>query len=254
MVMQALERRTSIGSGEHEIMDHLVEHLAACQREVVINYYLALKTKRFVILTGPPDVDRMRLAQGLAEVIVGRPSLQWCFLPAHPWWTTQTGVPGYYAVTHARFNTMKLLDCIEAAKAIEGMGRPFFVGIERMSPAEVVCYFQDLPRGLLWQADGSTCRIRLPRNLYITGTLDVRRDQNRLALSQKVRDQVTVIQVKRNCFAPSAPPRKVLRGRPDWQRRFVANGHLAPRFSRAHFWTDHLAGYKRMILTDEISS
>ena len=74
---------------------------------------------------------------------------------------------------HARFNIVKLLDCIEAALAVEAMELPFFVGIERMSPAEVVCYFHDLPRGLFWQADASTVRIYPPKNLYITGTLDV---------------------------------------------------------------------------------
>lgn len=77
----------------------------------------------------------MRLAQGLAETLVGRPSLQWCLFQAHPWWTTQTGVPGYFAMAHMQFNNLKLLDSIEAAEAAEAMGLPFFVGIERMSPA-----------------------------------------------------------------------------------------------------------------------
>ena len=209
-----------IGRDEYEIVDHLMEYIGACQREVVANYYIALKTKHFVILAGPPDVDKIRLAQGLAEVLVGWPSLQWCLFQAHPWWTAQTGVPGYYAITHAQFNTVKLLDAIETAKAIEAMGLPFFVGIERMSPAEVVCYFQDLPRGLLWQADGSTRRIRLPNNLYITGTLDVE-DNDKLVLSQEVYDHATVIEVERGQFAPTAEPLKTLQRRPDWQQMFV---------------------------------
>lgn len=218
--MQVSQRQTTIGPDEHEIVDHLVEHIAAYQREVVVNYYIALKTKHFVILAGPPEVDKICLARGLAEILVGWPSLQWCLFQAHPWWTTQTSLPAYYAMAHERFNTVKLLDAIETAKAIEVMGLPFFVGIERMSPAEVVCYFQDLPRGLLWQADGSTRRIRLPNNLYITGTLDVE-DKNGLVLSQEVYDHATVIQLERNHFAPSAGPRKTSQRRWDWQQRFV---------------------------------
>jgi len=186
---------------EHEIVDRLVEHIGVYQREVVVDYYIALKTKQFVILAGPPDVDKIRLAQGLAETLVGWPSLQWCLFQAHPWWTTRTGLPGYYAMAHTQFNTLKLLDAIETARGIEALGLPFFVGIERMSPAEVVCYFQDLPRGLLWQADGSMRRIRLPKNLYITGTLDVE-DENGLVLSQEVYGRAAIIQVERSHFTP----------------------------------------------------
>jgi len=206
----------------YDLIDRLVEHIGVYPREVVVNYCVALKTKRFVILAGPPDVDKMALARGLAEVVVGWPSLQWCSFQAHPWWTTRTGVPGYFATAHAQFNNLKLLDAIEIARAIETMGLPFFVGIERMSPAEVVCYFQDLPRGLLWQADGSTRRIRLPKNLYITGTLDVE-DENRLVPSPEVYCSAAIIQVERNHFVPSAVPRKTYQRRWDRQQRFVTS-------------------------------
>lgn len=86
--MQVLQQQTSTGPDEHEIIDRLVEHVGAYQREVVVNYYVALKTKHLVVLAGPPDVDKMCLAQGLAEILVGWPSLQWCLFKAHPWWTT----------------------------------------------------------------------------------------------------------------------------------------------------------------------
>jgi len=76
MVMQVSQRQTSMGLDEHEIVDHLVEHIGVYQREVVVNYYTALKTKQFVILAGPPDVDKICLAKGLAETLVGWPSLQ----------------------------------------------------------------------------------------------------------------------------------------------------------------------------------
>nr|NIO74903.1 hypothetical protein [Armatimonadota bacterium] len=202
MAMQVSQRKTSTRPDEREIVDCLVEHVNAYQREVVVNYYVALKTKAFVILAGPPDVDKMCLAQGLAEILVGQPSLQWCLFQAHPWWTTRTGAPGYFAMAHERFNTVKLLDCIEAASAVEAMELPFFVGIERMSPAEVVCYFHDLPRGLFWQADASALQIRLPRHVYITGTLDVE-EKEELVLGQEVYRHATVIQVDRSHFASS---------------------------------------------------
>jgi hypothetical protein len=220
MAMQVSQRKTAARPGEREIVDCLIEHVNAYQREVVVNYYVALKTKPFVILAGPPDVDKMCLAQGLAEILVGWPSLQWCLFQAHPWWTTRTGAPGHFAMAHAQFNTVKLLDSIEAASAVEAMKLPFFVGIERMSPAEVVCYFDDLPRGLLWQADGSTVRIHRSKNLYITGTLDVE-EQARVVLSQEVYRHATVLQVDRGHLAPSTGRRKTSQRRLDWQQRFA---------------------------------
>lgn len=83
-----------------------------------------------------------------------------------------------------------------------------------------MCYFQDLPRGLLWQADASTLRIRLPKNLYIAGTLDVE-DKDGLVLSQEVYRYATIIQLERSHFAPSAGPHKTSQRRPDWQQRFA---------------------------------
>jgi hypothetical protein len=220
IAMQVSQQKTATRPDERGIVDYLVEHVNAYQREVVVNYYVALKTKPFVILAGPPDVDKMCLAQGLAEILVGWPSLQWCLFQAHPWWTTRTGAPSHFAMAHAQFNTVKLLDSIEAALAGEAIGLPFFIGIERMSPAEVVCYFDDLPRGLLWQADGSTVRIPRSKNLYITGTLDVE-GQARAVLSQEVYRHATVIQVDRGHFAPSARRRKTSQQRLDWQQRFA---------------------------------
>lgn len=221
MVMQVSQRQTSIGPDEHEIVDHLVEHIDAYQREVVVNYYVALKTKRCVVLAGPPDVDKMCLAQGLAEIVARQPGLHWCLFQAHPWWTTHSGSPGQFAVAHAQFNFLKLLDFIKLASASEAVGLPFFVGVERMSPAEVVCYFQDLPRGLVWRADASTLRIYLPENLYITGTLDV--EEDRWVLSQEVYRHATIVQVDRGHVPPCAGSREMSQRRPHWQPRFTGS-------------------------------
>lgn len=105
------------GHDERNIVDHFVGRVGAHHREVLVNYYIALKTKRSVILAGPDDLDTMALARGLAEVLVGQPSLQLCVFQAHPWWSTNTGAPGHFAVAHARFSNLKLLNMIEEASA-----------------------------------------------------------------------------------------------------------------------------------------
>ncbi|UCC61809.1 MAG: hypothetical protein JSV36_13545 [Anaerolineae bacterium] len=80
MAMHVSQRKTATRPGEREIVDCLVKHVNAYQREVVVNYYVALKTKPFVILTGPPDVDKMCLAQGLyvlVQSVLPHVSSQW---------------------------------------------------------------------------------------------------------------------------------------------------------------------------------
>jgi hypothetical protein len=80
MAMQVSQRKTATRPDECGIVDYLVEHVNAYQREVVVNYYVALKTKTFVILAGPPDVDKICLAQGLyvpVQSVLPRLRSQW---------------------------------------------------------------------------------------------------------------------------------------------------------------------------------
>jgi hypothetical protein len=158
--------------------------------------------RRFVILAGPPSVDKVGLARGLAEALAGQFDEQWCLFQAHPWWTAQTAGAGHLVELHERFKTLKLSEFIAAARASEATGRPFFVGIERMSPAEVVCYFEDLPRGLLWQPDATAVPVVLLRNLYVTGTLDVA-EKGGLDFSPEVCRHAAVIRLDRD---PSTAP------------------------------------------------
>lgn len=235
--MQVARQLTFMGPTEREMVDYLVGHLGAYRREVVVNYYVALKTRPFVIIAGPNDVDKMSLAQGFAEALVGRPSLQWCSLQAHPWWATHTGDASYLAVAHARFNALKLLDFVEAATAGEAAELTFFTGIERMSPAEVLCYFGDLPRGQLWRADGSTVRIHLPSNLYVTGTLETEHI-GRPILSPEMYHHATLIQMERADCTPRVQRRSTLRWRPDWQQCLV--GAAIRRCERARAKLAHI--------------
>jgi hypothetical protein len=220
MATRTSQPQTSAGAKELDFVDHLVRHVGVYPRDVVVNYYVALKSTRFVIVAGPPEVDKTRLAQGVADILVGRHGLQWCLFQAHPWWSTRTRAPGGLAVAHAQFNNLKLTDSIEAAVDNEASGLPIFVNIERMSPAEVACYFEDLPRGLLWQADASMRRIHLPENLYVTGTLNTGGEST--ILGQEVHRHTTVIHADRAAAASSTGFHEAPTGRPHWQRGFVA--------------------------------
>ena len=225
MPSERLQRNNTSGRGEREIVDHLVEHFDAYPRKLVVNYYIALKSKHFVILAGPPEADKDYLAQGLAEALVGRPGLQWSLIQAHPWWATRTGAPRQLAEAHARFNSLKVHDFIEAASTSEHLGLPFsfLAGIRDMSPAEVVCYFEDLPRGLFWRADGTITRIDLPGNLFVTGTLNTNGGKMPfLALS--VHRHATVVHLGADHCPRAGRPGRSSRPRVHWQQTFVTSG------------------------------
>jgi hypothetical protein len=179
----------------------------------------------FVIPAGPREVDKDSLAAGLAKALVGQPCLQWSLIQARPWWTTQMGSPRQMAEAHARFNSFRLHDFIEAASTSEGLGLPFsfFAGIRQMSPAEVVCCFEDPPRGLFWRADGSAVRTHLPANHFVTGTLDENKDEM-LILSPEVHRHAMTIQLDPDhCPSPSRF-RGPSRPRLSWQQAFITSG------------------------------
>lgn len=233
MLDQVSKQKAFVRPSERELVDHLVEHISEHRREVVVNYYVALKAKRFVILAGPADVNKMCLPQGLAETLA-RSRVHWSSLQAHPWWTTGTGASGYFALLHAQLNTLKLHDLIEAASAAEAAGppTPFFVDLKQMSPAEVVCYFEDLPRGLLWLADGSSLQVQLPDNLFVTGSLEVE-GRGDLVLGEEVHRHATVIEVHEAGPASRAGLAKTLQGTLDWQEEFTRSDVRHMRLARA---------------------
>ncbi|HDQ73875.1 MAG TPA: hypothetical protein ENN19_17530 [Chloroflexi bacterium] len=228
-----LQRQTPIASDERQIVDRITEHVGAYRREVVANYYVALKTGCFVVLVGPDRQNQTRLAQGLADSLVGRSSLQLCAFQAHPWWANSTGNPGQFATSHAQFNALKLLDFIDVASASEAAGFPylFFSTIKRMSAAELECYFHDLPQGLFWQADTSVISIDLPRNVYATGILET--EPSGPALDKAIYRHATVIPLPPGRLPRSAARRNPSPERVDWQRAFSQSAVQSSKQARA---------------------
>ena len=198
---------------ERDTLAHIVGHAsgldAAWPANEVINLYVALKTKPFVILTGLPETGQRRLARRFARALVGPHPVQHQTLQAHPWWANRTGDVGHYGALQARLNGLKFYECLQAAAAAVSDGLAFFVHLEDMSPAEVEGYFCDLPNGF-HQGDGRLhlpsftvrCPTQFPANLYVIGTLDQHWDSS-YHFSQCVLTTATVIYAMPLASAPT---------------------------------------------------
>lgn len=180
--------------------------------ERLANYLLALQTKRFVLLCGITGTGKTRLAMevgryfntsgGRTEVVAVRPD-----------WTDNRGLLGYYnPITGGYVSTPCLRILLDAAAEVRLAARegrpacPFFLLLDEMNLARVEHYFSDflsclesgeplhlhdqpeLERG----ANGIPCRLTIPENLFLTGTVNV--DETTFMFSAKVLDRAFALE------------------------------------------------------------
>ena len=126
-----------------------------------------------------------------------------------PEWTDPTGLTGYYDVLSNRYIVPPFLEAVLVATAHSHS--PVFVVLDEMNLARVEYYFSDVlsaietGRELQLHSnnvplEGSTgvsirASLRMPANLYITGTINI--DETTHPVSDKVLDRATVIDMSR---------------------------------------------------------
>lgn len=169
-----------------------------------------LPRKHFVILSGLSGTGKTRLAlhyaravHGLADKDQEDPFL--CVCAVRPEWTDSTGLTGYYDVLSNRYVVPPFLEAVLLATAHPAS--PVFVVLDEMNLARVEYYFSDVLSAMetgealqlhsnsvpLEGSTGTSIRaaLRLPSNLYITGTINV--DETTNPISDKVLDRAVVI-------------------------------------------------------------
>lgn len=167
--------------------------------------------KHFVILTGVSGTGKTLLALQYARAIHGLkntedgPFLFNC--PVRPEWTDPTALTGYYDVLSNRYEVPTFLAAVLVANAHPTS--PVFVILDEMNLARVEYYFSDVLSAMETQlpmtlhrhgvpiegSAGTTvpAAIRIPPNLYITGTINV--DETTNPVSDKVLDRATIVDV-----------------------------------------------------------
>lgn len=186
-------------------------------KEILARYFLSLKTKPFVILTGISGTGKTKIAQIFADYMCqdedeAAKEKRKAFIPVRPDWMDNKGLLGFYNILDQKYHSTPFLDRIINARA--NPNKSHFVILDEMNLAKIEYYFSDFlsimesrtadnPDGekihlhSLAEAetpDGRNIpnKIHIPRNLFFTGTVNV--DETTYMFSPKVLDRANVIE------------------------------------------------------------
>lgn len=166
------------------------------------SYYVALKTKPFVILSGVSGTGKTRMAELFAEAMTGLAPRQFRLIPVRPDWNDSTALFGYQNVLTSRYQSTPFLEIVRAAGQPENRRKAFFVCLDEMNLARVEHYLADYLSALESRAHRiplheGIADLVLPPNLFVTGTVNV--DETTHGFSRKVLDRA-------NTFDFDEPP------------------------------------------------
>ena len=143
----------------------------------LVNFYVALKSKPMVILTGPGGSGKIPAVQCLSRILMGD-CAQCQLMVGHPWSFEKSENLAMFTEVHARYNTEKLLWLIEEAWLPENARRVFIACLTRISPGELLSFFTEVASQLrhgqlvgLGDVHFSE-PVPFPPNLFLIGTMD----------------------------------------------------------------------------------
>ena len=223
----AVQTRDSLGKeGLLEIHKYIAAKGFLFSYDDLANFYLALRTKPFVILAGISGTGKSQLPQLFAESIGARSVL----VAVRPDWNDGSDLVGYVDL-EGKFRPGRLTTLIQ--ECTDTPDTPVFVVLDEMNLARVEHYLADflsvietrekLPEGiwskailentLLPRSDDAMAyaSLRIPPNLYLVGTVNM--DETTHPFSKKVLDRANTIEFSeidlmgyKNSSAASAQP------------------------------------------------
>jgi hypothetical protein len=183
------------------------------QYEEVANFYLALRTKPFVILAGISGTGKTQLPRKFAEAL-GFSKDQVRQIPVKPDWTDSSELIGYVSLNNV-FVAKELTLAIQEAIKPENKNKPYFFVLDEMNLARVEHYFSDflsvietrkregsiiktdpiLRKELLNEAKNKDDfgELGWPQNMFLIGTVNM--DETTHTFSRKVLDRANSIEM-----------------------------------------------------------
>ncbi len=143
----------------------------------LVNFYVALKSKPMVILTGLRGSGKIAAVQCMSRILMGE-CLQCQLMVGHPWAFGKSENLAMFTEVHTRYNTEKLLWLIEEAWLPENAQRIFIACLARISPGELLSFFTEVASQLRHGQLTSLGDIHFshpipfPPNLFLIGTMD----------------------------------------------------------------------------------
>jgi MoxR-like ATPase len=194
-----------------EVIEHVYSYISGkgfyYEKEEVANFFLSLKTKPFVILSGISGTGKTKIVQWFAESVgATEENGQFALIPVRPDWSDGSDLLGYTDIK-GEFKEGPLTVVLK--QAIDHPERPYFVLLDEMNLARVEHYFSDLlsvMESRKWE-DGKLVTsavlpkdvvgrdVYLPSNVYIIGTVNM--DETTHPFSKKVLDRANTLEFNR---------------------------------------------------------
>lgn len=142
---EMIYERKEVYLDQQSIIDHVSSYIQSkgffYERKDLINFFLSLKTKPFVILSGISGTGKTKIVQWFAESLgATEENGQFTLIPVRPDWSDSSDLLGYVNL-QGEFQERLLIQVLEAADA--NSNRPYFVVLDEMNLARVEYYFSD---------------------------------------------------------------------------------------------------------------
>lgn len=198
----------------HQIQSHIRRKGFFFPEHLIENFYLALKTKPFVILAGISGTGKTRLVKLFAEALGATGNNgQFTLIPVRPDWSDPADLLGYKDLS-GRFKPGPLTEVLVEARKPENQDKPYFICLDEMNLARVEHYFSDL-LSVLETQDWQEGKIRtqdlisstmletpedqekfgslgIPENVFLIGTVNM--DETTHPFSKKVLDRANTLE------------------------------------------------------------
>lgn len=147
----------------------------------IINLYISLKSKPFVILVGSESSKKRRLIEILVKILTNNDPSQSQFMLGHAWGAEQSENVTLFTHDQMQFNIEKFFTLVEEAQKLGNKDEAFFACLDRISPAEVLYHYSELSNHIQHRKDHLVSSLLLsvsknyPPNFFSIGLMDVRR-------------------------------------------------------------------------------
>ncbi len=211
----ACEGATGLGENlEKQTLQHISEYIEGkglfYTNVDLINFYLCLKTKPFVILAGTSGTGKTKLVKLFAESIGAKYKL----VPVRPDWSDSSDLFGHTNL-QGEFVSCDVSDYVK--EAMQDSNTPYFLCLDEMNLARVEYYFSEIlsiietrewdedriVTGAINQDDVAREKygeLILPDNLYLIGTVNM--DETTFPFSKKVLDRANTIEFSKVDLIP----------------------------------------------------